>query len=1029
MERIKYLIYTIKAIESVVTLYSIDYLEMRVNLYHICYKIYLMNKKYNEARKCAFDCARQVNHIRKLEEIQPPVPPTTTEILNNMDLLSSYMVLKSEILLDNDVLDEALNTYNDDFEKIQALTYALTPANGKFTKLENEEEIPQLYTAIKEKLEELLPQYTKVYTEKELDTIEEEPEEEEPKGKKGGKKEDDKKKRKETPSKKKKDKDSGSEESNPSSSRTGDNNNNNTENNTVNGDNVNDDSNLFNNGGVIATINSTTTPIPPYMDKNYTKTILSPEKLEMINNSNKVLPLRTHVAIFKSYYLYNFTSEFDKMTDNLLFRCKLVRDDYENECEEIGLERVVMLFVNLRKIDIAIYGVEKEDENNEKDDKKGGKRKSIAKDNKKKPGSAQGNKKGKDNKEEEVEDENANKPPPIRETEEEKKERELYEEIQQQMKDIPFIKATKEIKTLIKMLKSCFVKPYTSFYIYFPDLLRDILLYIYNQYTSPLINYLDSLFPGQVIAEPIQDIIENSLYIILNYSNIIKLNDPLLCCQVALRLGKYYCENKQDYRMAIQIMRNELYNIEKVRDDLVDMNIYNFNDQDIEYLFYKIGITMDIQYHPHFKELAKPLTKNPIIGAGSAYHYYYQDLACYHIDILCRLYDYEFQEAIVVGKEAFKRKIRVNAEMKKKNKYKKTLDLPPELQEHEEDFIEKESNRTEGILNNQCRHNSLYRAILNLITSKYRSNKLDYVNSAFDSLKEYTDRNLKLLAISSSNCNNVIPTKVPPAPLILTRNHSSVTIKPDYYKPLSETTHLTYYKAFCKTFGSGTDVSLTNREYSGCNRPIYPGEFVTIEGLLPNESYLFAFAAYDQNGELIGGKIGETSECVTTLNPLPVMMIYGYLQLTIEDNKIEDCTVAKEIIKYFVDHHPIKPVHEEISFFTQKLIEDRIRLSHPIVLRCLSHALVYNMQQNTKEEIPSNTPVYHQILNRMEYIQQGILGINVAISIFINTFILFCIFTFYTLFILFNFFSSCLSFSFSLDIHFLPFSLLSAFLF
>lgn len=54
-------------------------------------------------------------------------------------------------------------------------------------------------------------------------------------------------------------------------------------------------------------------------------------------------------------------------------------------------------------------------------------------------------------------------------------------------------------------------------------------------------------------------------------------------------------------------------------------------------------------------------------------------------------------------------------------------------------------------------------------------------------------------------------------------------------------------------------------------------------------------------------------------------MLYGYLELAIEENNIEDTSIAKEIINYFVYHHDIKPVHEELPFFTQKLIEDRVR--------------------------------------------------------------------------------------------------------
>lgn len=95
-------------------------------------------------------------------------------------------------------------------------------------------------------------------------------------------------------------------------------------------------------------------------------------------------------------------------------------------------------------------------------------------------------------------------------------------------------------------------------------------------------------------------------------------------------------------------MRNALYNIENTRAELVNTKLFSFPDIDAERLFYKLGITMDVHQHSLFKELPKPSSKYPIIGAGSSYHYYYQDLACLHVDIICNLFEYEYLQAVLL---------------------------------------------------------------------------------------------------------------------------------------------------------------------------------------------------------------------------------------------------------------------------------------------------------------------------------------------------------------------------------------------
>lgn len=109
------------------------------------------------------------------------------------------------------------------------------------------------------------------------------------------------------------------------------------------------------------------------------------------------------------------------------------------------------------------------------------------------------------------------------------------------------------------MLNSCRASPYTSYYLYFPDTMRKLLIMIYYKYILPLEDYLDKSVPGYnvrikiyFLAEPINDVIEDGLYILLYYSNVIKIQDPILLAHSAIRLGKFYSE-KNNIKSAVQV--------------------------------------------------------------------------------------------------------------------------------------------------------------------------------------------------------------------------------------------------------------------------------------------------------------------------------------------------------------------------------------------------------------------------------------------------------------------------------------------
>jgi hypothetical protein len=124
------------------------------------------------------------------------------------------------------------------------------------------------------------------------------------------------------------------------------------------------------------------------------------------------------------------------------------------------------------------------------------------------------------------------------------------------------------------------------------------------------------------------------------------------------------------------------------------------------------------------------------------------------------------------------------------------------------------------------------------------------------------------------------PRMVPEKPVVVARSMTTVTVKMVSFHPKVtnkfDIKKTKYLALFGKEARSGTDVSLTNVDLENLNNKVEIDAVVTISGLTPHEEYHFAAAAYDQQGETIGG-IGETCATVTTLLPLPVNMLLCYL--------------------------------------------------------------------------------------------------------------------------------------------------------
>lgn len=142
-------------------------------------------------------------------------------------------------------------------------------------------------------------------------------------------------------------------------------------------------------------------------------------------------------------------------------------------------------------------------------------------------------------------------------------------------------------------------------------------------------------------------------------------------------------------------------------------------------------------------------------------------------------------------------------------------------------------------------------------------------------------------------------------------------------------------RIFGKPKGAGTAVSLNNTEYGGLGDPIpmvsigppsstnredgeedrmatswgyAPGHHstVTVTGLLPGESYIFAMAAFSSTNEVIGSGIGMTTPMpIVALEPLPIPLCLGYLAIAARDHGCPDIAKRASTLVYdrFIEYY------------------------------------------------------------------------------------------------------------------------------
>ncbi|KAM9388154.1 cilia- and flagella-associated protein 54 [Phaethornis superciliosus] len=170
--------------------------------------------------------------------------------------------------------------------------------------------------------------------------------------------------------------------------------------------------------------------------------------------------------------------------------------------------------------------------------------------------------------------------------------------------------------------------------------------------------------------------------------------------------------------------------------------------------------------------------------------------------------------------------------------------------------------------------------------------------------------------------------KTPPPPLLLSRSHCSMTFKP---APFSSDIQVSWYSIFgCVAGGTNEKVRLNNNKLpnTGEEIPADGKTLLEIQGLDPNEKYIFAVAAYSSDGKLIGDQIGETTKPILAYPPLSATTVRAYLtQVAFQTGNY---AVAKEAFSplwdYFVSNSSPLPANASVISARRNLTISENRL-------------------------------------------------------------------------------------------------------
>ncbi|VDH93978.1 Hypothetical predicted protein, partial [Mytilus galloprovincialis] len=166
-----------------------------------------------------------------------------------------------------------------------------------------------------------------------------------------------------------------------------------------------------------------------------------------------------------------------------------------------------------------------------------------------------------------------------------------------------------------------------------------------------------------------------------------------------------------------------------------------------------------------------------------------------------------------------------------------------------------------------------------------------------------------------------------------------------------------------------------------------------VSGLKPDEKYVFAVAAYNGDGQIIGGGIGDSSKPILASSPLPVLMTWAFLSQIAYQVGCYD--IAKQACNVLWDHFIAEPPEpQRVTYNTQsegafaidlmKLNQKVVCLTSPVLLRQFLTSIFINVDIAVREGqlfcdvINDRGPLLKGQLRRLKECEKMIVAIEMA---------------------------------------------------
>ncbi|XP_072328039.1 cilia- and flagella-associated protein 54-like isoform X2 [Scyliorhinus torazame] len=234
---------------------------------------------------------------------------------------------------------------------------------------------------------------------------------------------------------------------------------------------------------------------------------------------------------------------------------------------------------------------------------------------------------------------------------------------------------------------------------------------------------------------------------------------------------------------------------------------------------------------------------------------------------------------------------------------------------------------------------------------------------------------------------------VVPAPILLSRSHNSMIFKPAHF---TSSEKVYWYRIFARTAtGSILKVRLKDSMLRGTGQevPAVGDCLLEVKGIEPNEKYIFAVAAYSEDGTIIGDEIGHTTKPILAYYPLPILTAWTYLcQAAYQLGHYSVAKLAFSVLwEHFVPQECQTPADEGFvsdqtkCSITQKSLNNKaVSLASPILLRNFLGSIFIDSDISCQEDaiycdtLSDNGPLYKGQLRRLAKCERILIVIEIA---------------------------------------------------